>query len=80
MGPWRVAHWGTKWNACHAQIENVNGAVEIAFATAWSALHPVFRKLAEMFPELSFEFSWSDEDEPDVTHSLKINRGEAEAV
>ena len=52
-----------------------DGAVEIRFDTAWNAPHPVYRKLAEMFPDIAFEFTWSDEDEPDMMHTLRMHVG-----
>jgi Api92-like protein with ferredoxin domain len=77
---WAIHHWGTKWNSCHASLEHLigeDGAVEIRFDTAWSAPFPIFHKLAALFPEIAFEFSWSDEDEPDTTLTLRIHHGAA---
>lgn len=34
----------------------------LSFQTAWSAPHPILAKLAEMYPEVSFEHTWADED------------------
>jgi hypothetical protein len=76
---WAVDHWGTKWNACRASLQPVtgdDGVIEIHFDTAWAAPFPIFKKIAETFPTLSFEFSWTDEDDPDVTHQLCICRRE----
>ena len=33
-----------------------------SFYTAWSAPHPIIEKLAESYPEVSFEHEWADED------------------
>lgn len=35
---------------------------ELTFQTAWSAPHPILRKLSEMFPEIVFKHQWADED------------------
>lgn len=73
---WSVANWGTKWNACHVSIHELpeeDGAVEIAFDTAWAAPFPIFKQLTALFPRLAFEFAWTDEDEPSQTHSLRIH-------
>ena len=54
---WSVANWGTKWNACRAEITEAclnHSYLEIRFATAWSAPVPVFHRMFEMFPNLSF--------------------------
>lgn len=40
--PWRIAHWGTKWNAY--DFSSGNGA--LTFHTAWSAPHPVLQHLS----------------------------------
>jgi hypothetical protein len=40
----------------------------------------VFEAIAAKFPLLAFEFSWTDEHEPDLTHSLTMRRGEEEAA
>ena len=79
---WSTQHWGTKWNACHIDIEEFreeDRRVDIHFDTAWSAPFPVFRAIAAKFPQLVFEFSWTDEDEPGLTHSLTIRSSEEEA-
>jgi len=72
-------NWGTKWNACHVEIDDIadnNGAVDIRFDTAWCAPFPVFQALATDFQRLTFEFTWTDEDEPDVTHKMVVRCGE----
>ena len=32
------------------------------FQTAWAAPHPILEKLSEMFPAVTFEHQWADED------------------
>ena len=55
---WRIEHWGTKWNACDAELtETGDGSLHIKFDTAWSFPFPIFRKLAADFPMLNFEGS-----------------------
>lgn len=51
-------NWGTKWNA----YDIVAIECGIQFDTAWSAPHPVIKKLAEMFPNEKIEHLWADED------------------
>jgi hypothetical protein len=56
---WSIANWGTKWNAySQFQIEeNI-----ISFETAWSTPFPLMEELSRMFPELTIEVTYADED------------------
>ena len=56
---WACANWGTKWSAYDTEIVEDN---TIIFNTAWSRAMPVISKLAEMYPDISFEYQWADED------------------
>jgi hypothetical protein len=56
---WQNANWGTKWNAydqCSID-ENV-----IEFQTAWSTPHSLLVNLSKLFPEVTFEVRFADED------------------
>lgn len=55
---WSIQNWGTKWNA-YNQSRDGNS---IRFDTAWSTPEPIFRKLAELFPNSEFEVKFADED------------------
>ena len=55
---WRRVNWGTKWNACDIDVDGN----QIRFDTAWSAPEPVYRKIAEMFPDYNIEIVYADED------------------
>ena len=57
---WSVKNWGTKWNAY--DFAPYSGGTKIAFSTAWSGVPEILTKLSEKFPEVSFEYSWADED------------------
>ena len=62
---WSIKNWGTKWNSYG--YDNLNRSdiaenPEFSFYTAWSAPHPTIEKLAERYPEVSFEHEWADED------------------
>ena len=59
---WRVRHWGSKWNAYGCEDGRFREGNRLAFQTAWSAPHPVLRKLAELFPDVEIEHEWADED------------------
>jgi hypothetical protein len=71
---WATQHWGTKWNTYDVSVSIAergikNTRVEIRFDTAWSAPLPIFRAIAAKFPQLVFEFRWTDEFD-DFLHSL----------
>jgi hypothetical protein len=59
---WACANWGTKWNAYdYEERERSEGRFVFKFETAWSFPEPVFRKLAEMYPGLTFDVLSYDE-------------------
>ena len=55
---WRISNWGTKWNAMDASTDNDR----IVFETAWSAPLRLINVLSARFPQVEFEYKWSDED------------------
>lgn len=60
---WSVANWGTKWNAYgYDEYTDYSGCKELTFETAWSAPHPILKKLSELFSNISFKHQWADED------------------
>lgn len=71
---WPIEHWGTKWNACNPEIATDRlsaGQLDISFDTAWDSPMPVFRRIFEMFPALSFRCTWQHEGESElhgITH------------
>ena len=56
---WQNANWGTKWNA-YSQVERDIDCIE--FQTAWATPYELLVKLSNMFPEVTFEVKYSDED------------------
>jgi hypothetical protein len=63
---WNTKHWGTKWNACEGEIvfnitHDGETLMEFTFDTAWSVPEPIWRKLAELFPDVVFEIAFFDE-------------------
>lgn len=60
---WCINNWGTKWNA-YGYDENTDYSqnTDLRFQTAWSAPHPILQKLSEMYPDITFEHEWADED------------------
>ncbi|MBR1382210.1 MAG: hypothetical protein IJ555_00115 [Ruminococcus sp.] len=60
---WCISNWGTKWNSYgYESIDNPDDSDTISFLTAWSAPHPVLEKLTTMFPSVTVEHEWADED------------------
>ena len=50
---WSVANWGTKWNAYgYDKYTDYSGCKELTFETAWSAPHPIIKKLSELFSNI----------------------------
>lgn len=64
---WRIANWGTKWNAygyedAYDEDDKYIAGEPFEFLTAWDAPHPVIEKISEMFPEVEITHEWADED------------------
>lgn len=64
---WANANWGTKWNAWDVKIDVVPNSVErtttvyIEFVTAWAPPEPIFMRLEEQYPNVTFSFVAVDE-------------------
>lgn len=60
---WNISNWGTKWNSYGVEIINSIGPnlFEFKFETAWSFPTPIFAKLADDYPELTFDIATFDE-------------------
>lgn len=59
---WSIAHWGTKWNGYDGRIDQEeDGLLKISFCTAWSPPTPVYVKIAETHPDVSFTVKAIDE-------------------
>lgn len=55
---WRCANWGTKWNALDSvAIDNY-----VTFNTAWSGVVKLMEKLSTYFLDVTFDYSYADED------------------
>ena len=54
---WHLQNWGTKWNTYDNDIQdNV-----VSFQTAWSLPDPIFAKMAEMYPLMTFNIECVEE-------------------
>ena len=59
---WRLAHWGTKWDASDAELSEESATqFTYYFFTAWSAPEPVIEAMSRQHPLLQFEGTF---DEP----------------
>jgi hypothetical protein len=61
---WSNDNWGTKWNASDSygsRPYTEGNPVEISFNTAWSPVTDLIDTLSTQFPELTFEYSYSEE-------------------
>lgn len=56
---WRVANWGTKWNAYNVCKHSDNS---IEFRTAWNGVPSLMHQLCAHFPTLKVEYLYADED------------------
>jgi hypothetical protein len=53
---WCVANWGTKWDACYTELEQIEeDYIYIKFNTAWSPPLDWFYKVIPMYPDLEFD-------------------------
>ncbi len=68
---WNVREWGTKWDACSAELStdlstledsSPNNSIQYRFETAWSIPVPVFQAMVKQHPELEFDF-YSEEEQ-----------------
>lgn len=60
---WSNMNWGTKWNAYETQLTELDiYSINIEFQTAWNGVPIIIQKLTEMFPHLTFEYDYADED------------------
>lgn len=53
---WRIAHWGTKWNAFRTKFkaDPTDTKATLCFDTAWSPPVPAIAQLFPQFPKLTF--------------------------
>ena len=59
---WNIQNWGTKWDACHVEIEYYDDSqIEMRFDTAWSPPEPICKRLREMFEDIHISWFY---DEP----------------
>lgn len=60
---WSCKFWGTKWNASNVKWEDNGDYQTVKFDTAWDRPSLVIKALSKMFPNVTFDLSWSIEGE-----------------
>ena len=55
---WCIANWGSKWGAYDVELQEDEAELFYTFNSAWSPILPVVKKMAEMFPELTFDYRY----------------------
>lgn len=58
---WNYENWDTKWDAHEAVIGSDSTSISLNFETAWSPPEKVTVAMASMFPDLTFEVWWEEE-------------------
>ena len=75
------SEWGTKWGAYDCHIEqDEKGVFGMSFNTAWSPATPIFQKLAQMFPILTFNLSFIEEGYGIAGRQIWANDGFTEDI
>ena len=69
---WRVVKWGTKWEASDVDVEVESKRVLYRFLTAWSAPLPWVSEVSGLFPGLTFELEYQDEDSDEDAQGIYI--------
>lgn len=61
---WARKNWGTKWNACRAEVDQPTGnQLCYWFDTAWSPPEPIAVKLSKTCAARGLTLEWEAEDE-----------------
>lgn len=71
---WAIANWGTKWNA-YGQPDKRNNEDTIWFETAWSNVEKLIQRASRRFPDVTFHYTYADEDTGSNTGDLEIVGG-----
>lgn len=74
---WRLAKWGTKWDAYEVEMPNKGF---IVFKTAWSGVPDLITILSKKFKDVEFEYAFADEDWSFNTGYGTIKNGESNMI
>jgi len=79
---WSINNWGTKWNACDTHIDGItqfsdnSAELRFSFNTAWSCPEQIYAEIAKIYPNLTFDVEFADEDIGNNCGTIMINDGE----
>ena len=59
---WDIENWGTKWDAYKVDYNVTENAINLNFQTAWATPYPIFEALTKVFPSLTINVYFADED------------------
>lgn len=71
---WSIKNWGTKWNSSDVTVNEINQI--LTFSTAWSVPVPIIEAFARILPNISFVWTWADEDRGNNTGKVRVDDGE----
>jgi hypothetical protein len=68
---WQMAHWGTKWGPCDAEINETftrlastnSFKISYTYETAWSPVNELFKRVSARFPHLRFNITYGEPNE-----------------
>ena len=75
---WRCKYWGVKWNACETSFyydEDNGGYLTIFFQTPWGTPDPIFEELGRLYPNLTIEISWIEEQGTEYLGRITYENG-----
>jgi hypothetical protein len=58
---WALENWGTKWGDYDGSLADHEDGLLYGYQTAWGPAGAALRTISEMFPNLTFGTSWSEE-------------------
>lgn len=58
---WNNREWGVKWDASDVTLDTTVYSLDYSWSSPWGHPEPVFIAMVEQHPELTFEFSWQEE-------------------
>ena len=71
---WSIKNWGCKWNASDVMVDE--DSQTFAFTTPWSAPIKIIEAFAKIVPDMSFVWTFADEDRGNNTGKVLCEDGE----
>lgn len=70
---WNISNWGTKWNSYSSRTEEFG---VYTFETAWSGVPNLIMEMSKQNPDISFEYTFADEDSGQNVGMFRFENGE----